>query len=79
MASGYDGHALMAVWSRALPLTANCLSPLPVFESHPEHVGKLPVTWGYAVFLPGTAVISTSCNWRITTYIKGARDLRTFK
>ena len=24
----------------------NYLSPLPVFESRPGHVGKLPVTWG---------------------------------
>ena len=39
----------MTVWSRALPLTASCLSPLPGFESWPEHVRKLPVTWGEAV------------------------------
>ena len=34
------------VWSKALPLTASCLSPLPRFKSQPEHVRKLPVTFG---------------------------------
>ena len=45
------GPALMAVWSKALPLTAvaSCLSPLPGFESRPGHVRKLPVTLGKAV------------------------------
>ena len=33
--------ALMAVWSKAPPLTAHCLLPLPVFESWPGHVRKL--------------------------------------
>ena len=32
--------ALMAVWSKALPLTASYLSPLTGFESLPEHVSK---------------------------------------
>ena len=32
--------------SKALPLTASCLSPLPGFESCLEHVRKLPVTYG---------------------------------
>ena len=40
------GPALTAVWSKAPPLTARCLSPLPGFESRPAHVRKLPVTWG---------------------------------
>ena len=40
------GPALKTVRSRALPLTASCLSPLSSFESHPGHVRKLPVTWG---------------------------------
>ena len=39
----------MAMWSKALPLTANCLSPPPGFESRPGFVMKLTVTWGYAV------------------------------
>ena len=39
------GPALMAVWSKALPLAANYLSPLHGFESRPRHVRKLPVTW----------------------------------
>ena len=41
-----EGPALMAVWSKAPPLTARCLSPLPGFEYRPGHVRKLPVTWG---------------------------------
>ena len=40
------GPALMAMWFKALPLTASCLSPLPRFESHPGQVIRLPVTWG---------------------------------
>ena len=39
------GAALMAVWSKELPLTTRCLSPLHRFESRrPGHVRKLPVT-----------------------------------
>ena len=48
-----DGPALTAVWSKAPPLTARCLSPLPGFESRPGHVRKLPVTWGWAVVFAG--------------------------
>ena len=43
------GPALVTAWYMVLPLTANCLSPLPGFESCPGHVRKLPVTWGKAV------------------------------
>ena len=43
---GNIGPALTAVWSKALPLTASCLSLLSGFESHPGHVRQLPVTWG---------------------------------
>ena len=43
---GNWGPALTAVWSKAPPLTARCLSPLPGFEYRPGHVKKLPVTWG---------------------------------
>ena len=43
----------MAVWSKVPPLTARCLSPLPVFETRPGHVRKLPVTWGWAVVFAG--------------------------
>ena len=32
------------VWSKAMPLTASCLSPLPGFESQPGHVRKNSVT-----------------------------------
>ena len=50
------GPALMAQWSKTLPLTATCLSPLSGFESHPGHVRKLPVTYGVmGWFSPGTA------------------------
>ena len=41
------------MWSKAPPLIARCLSPLPGFESQPGHVGKLPVTWGQAVVFAG--------------------------
>ena len=44
---------LTGVWSKAPPLTARCLSPLPRFESRPGHVRKLPVTWGKAVVFAG--------------------------
>ena len=43
----------MAVWSKAPPLTARCLSPLPGFEIRPGHVGKLPLTWGLGVVFAG--------------------------
>ena len=36
--------ALMAVWPKALPLTASCLSFPPGFETDPGHVQKWPVT-----------------------------------
>ena len=42
------GPAQMAVWPKALPLTASCLSPLYGFESHPGLVRELPVTWDWA-------------------------------
>ena len=35
---------LMAMWSKALPLTASCLSPLQGFESRLGHERILPVT-----------------------------------
>ena len=41
-----QGPALMAEWSKALPLTVRRLSPLPWFVSQLGHVGKLPVTLG---------------------------------
>ena len=43
---GGGGGALMAVWSKVLPLTASCPSTLPGFESLPGQVRKLPMTWG---------------------------------
>ena len=46
------------MWSKELPLTASCLSPLSGFESRPGQVRKLPGTWRqvvvfarYSVFL----------------------------
>ena len=35
-----SGPVLTAVWSKAPPLTARCLSPLPGFESRPEKVAS---------------------------------------
>ena len=37
----YHRPALMAVWSKAPPLTARCLSPLPWFKSRHGHVQKV--------------------------------------
>ena len=51
--SNRSGPTLTAVWSKAPPLIARCLSPLPGFESQPGHVGKLLVTWGQAVVFTG--------------------------
>ena len=45
------------MWSKALPLTASCLSPMPGFESLPGQVRKLPVTQGQmVVFAAGYSV-----------------------
>ena len=41
-----QGPSLMDEWSKELPLTASCLSPLPGFESRPGHVRRLPRTRG---------------------------------
>ena len=43
----------MAMWCKALPLIASCLSPLRGFEFHPRHAKKLPLTWGLAVVYAG--------------------------
>ena len=45
--------ALMAVWSKELPLTASSLSPLPMFESRLAQVRKLTATLGKAMFYTG--------------------------
>ena len=58
------GPTLMAGWTKALPLTASCLLPLPGFESQPGHVRKLP---GTARFSKGNVVSSTSYNQPGTT------------
>ena len=50
----------MVVWSKALPLTARCPSPIPGFESCPGHV-KVARQW----FLLGTPVSSASYNWQV--------------
>ena len=43
---------VMVEWSKALPLTACCLSPLPEFEYHPGDVEELTVTWGLGRVFP---------------------------
>ena len=50
------GLALMAVWTKALPLTPSCPSPLPEFISHPEYVRKLPVTLSSAMIFDRLSV-----------------------
>ena len=47
--------ALMTVWSKGLPLTASCLSPVTTVRLRipPGHVRKLLVTSGYAVVFAG--------------------------
>ena len=45
----YVGLALRARRSKALPLTASYLSPLPGFKSWSRHVRKLPVNLGKVV------------------------------
>ena len=44
---------IMAMWPKALPMTARRLSPLSGFEFHLGHVRKMPVTWGKPVFFAG--------------------------
>ena len=50
-----EGPALMAVWFKAPPPTARCLSPQPGFESRLGVVRKLPVTWGKVVVFAGNS------------------------
>ena len=47
--SAVQRPALITMWSKDLPLTASCLSPLSGFESHSGYVKKLPVL--YCVFI----------------------------
>ena len=42
--------------------TASYLLPLTGFESHLEHLGKLPVTWCLVAVLRGTPVSSARYN-----------------
>ena len=37
------GPALMTLWSKAFPLTASCLLPLPGFVFQPGHVTRFPL------------------------------------
>ena len=67
------GPALMAMWSKALPLTASfshhCLGSGPT-RSMLESCQWLGVRrW----FLPGTPVFSTSYNWIVTTLLQFGR------
>ena len=41
-------HAMTAVWSKAPPLTARCLSPLPGFKSRSWHLRKLPAAHAFS-------------------------------
>ena len=54
----------MAGSSKALPLTASCLSPVPRFEIRAGQVRTLPVTWGSVVVFTG---YSTTYNRLVTT------------
>ena len=47
------GPTPMAEWSKALPLAASCLSPLPKFEFRPGQVRKFPVAEVQAVVFAG--------------------------
>ena len=62
LCSVYEGPALMAVCSKALPLTASGLSPLPAVGSRFGHVRK-PVLEVRRWFSPGALVSSTTYNW----------------
>ena len=42
---GWVGHALMAKWSKVLPLIASCFLLLPGFKFQLGRVRNLPVTW----------------------------------
>ena len=52
----------MAVWSKALPTTASCLSPLTVVESSAGASEKIPSDLGL-----GGGFASTTFNWLVTT------------
>ena len=41
-----EGPAMMAMWSKAPPLSARSLSPLSGLDTRSGHVRKLPVTLG---------------------------------
>ena len=58
----------MAVWSKALPLAALCLSPLASFESHLSGEGVASDLGLGGGFAPCTIVSSTSYNWLVMTY-----------
>ena len=59
--------ALTAVWSKAPPLTARCLSPLHGFEIPAWACEKVASDLGLGGgFLLGTPVSSTTYNWLVT-------------
>ena len=43
------GPALLAEWSKAMPMTLCWMPPLSRFESQPGHVRKLPVTFDWSM------------------------------
>ena len=59
------------------PLTARCLSPLPVLEYHSGHLRKLLVTEGYSVFLCRSSCVKWNKKlrqwpkpWHMGTYLR---------
>ena len=68
----------MAIWSKALPLAASCLSPLPGFEPRPGQVRKFPehlrVRWWFSL---STLVSFTTENWHKSAKSKFQIDLAT--
>ena len=61
----------MAMWSKALPLTASCLSPLFGIKSQSGACEKLKVASDLGlgtVFCTGTPVSSTSYNYGRKSY-----------
>ena len=40
--------ALVAMWSEALPMTASCLSSIPVFETLLRYERMMPLMWDQA-------------------------------
>ena len=61
----FGGPVLMTVWSKVLPLTANCPTARVLIPL--GHVRKLPATWGKVMVWLGTSVSCTNNNCLVTT------------